>query len=630
MLLTDTKLSHKTNPDLAAQEPTLIGADEAVTLCGLLIERARRTPDGRAYLQFDPASEQWVETTWREMAREVVRWQTALRRERLRPGDRVAVMMGNRREWVAFDLAATGAGLVTVPLYPSDRPASVRYILEDADVRLLLLEGVDQLDGLAELDGTLARLERILILETTDADLAENVRAVHDWLADTPIHELSQGPGDWVRDPEALATIVYTSGTTGAAKGVMLSHRNILWNAEASMQRVPVYPDDLFLSFLPLSHTLERTAGSILPIMAGAAVAFARSIPQLAEDLKTVRPTALFAVPRIFERIHARLSETLEQGPPTRKRLFEQAVAIGWQSFEHAQGRAEWHPELLMAPFLDRLVGAKVRARLGGRLRVAVCGGAPLSPEIARVFIGLGVPLVQGYGLTETSPVISVNRLEDNRPASVGELLPGIEARIGPDDELLVRTPGAMQGYWNQPRATAAVLGRDGWLHTGDRARLDEGHLYITGRLKEILVLDNGEKIAPADLEMAIAADPLIEQILIVGEGMPYLSALVVLDPRQRRTFERDLGIPDGPRSDASTARLEQGLLDRIEERLAAFPSYARVRRLAILDRPWSVEEGLITPTMKLKRSRILRQYRQEIARCYERLPSQGRRSLAA
>ncbi len=321
----------------------------------------------------------------------------------------------------------------------------------------------------------------------------------------------------------------------------MLSHRNLLWNAEASLKMVPAYPDDRFLSFLPLSHTLERTAGNILPIMAGASVAFARSIPLLADDLKLLRPTVMFAVPRIFERIHARLREGLEQGPPLRKRLFEHSVEIGWRAFEHAQGRADWHPDLLLAPFLDRLVGAKVRARLGGRLRVTVCGGAPLSPEVARVFIALGVPLVQGYGLTETSPVISVNRLEDNRPESVGEPLPGIEVRIGPDDELRVRTPGAMQGYWNQPRATAAAFDQNGWLRTGDTARIAHGHLYITGRLKDILVLDNGEKVAPADLEMAIATDPLIEQILIVGEGMPFLSALVVLNSTTFAPLAREL-----------------------------------------------------------------------------------------
>ncbi|MBK1720365.1 long-chain fatty acid--CoA ligase [Thiocystis violacea] len=619
MFLLDTRLSRLDQGAVTAPPPTSIGAAEAVTLCGLLLERARRTPRGLAYLQFDPLAEQWRETTWADMAGEVARWQAALRRERLRPGDRVALMMSNRREWVAFDLAATSVGLVTVPLYPGDRPASVRYILEDADVRLLLLEQPEQFTALDAIGETLRRLDRILILNPGTGERPDMAVSVADWLAAPPDEEAPLGPKDWVENGEALSTIVYTSGTTGAAKGVMLSHRDILWNAEASLKMVPAYPSDRFLSFLPLSHTLERTAGSILPIMAGATVAFARSIPLLAEDLKILHPTVMFAVPRIFERIHARLREALEQGPPFRKRLFEQAVTVGWRAFEHAQGRADWHPELLVAPLLDRLVGAKVRARLGGRLRVTVCGGAPLSPEIARVFIALGVPLVQGYGLTETSPVISVNRLEDNRPDSVGEPLPGIEVRIGADQEILVRTPGIMQGYWNQPLATAAAFDQDGWLRTGDQGRIEHGHLYITGRLKDILVLDNGEKIGPTDLEMAIVGDPLFEQVLIVGEGLPFLSALVVLDAPTLATFARERKLSLERPSTDDQERLETALLERIEQRLKGFPGHARIRRIAVLDHPWSIEEGLVTPTMKLKRARIARRYRREIADCYRR-----------
>uniref|UniRef100_UPI0035944F5D AMP-binding protein n=1 Tax=Thiocapsa sp. TaxID=2024551 RepID=UPI0035944F5D len=336
----------------------LISAEEAVSLCGLFLERVARTPDAVAYVQFDEKAQTWIETTWCDTARSVAQWQTALMREGLAPGDRVALMMRNRREWVAFDLAALGLGLVTVPLYPNDRPEAVGHILDDAGIRLLLLETAAQRAELCAIDPALAQLKRLLILEPGDAPLPEGALALRDWLDEaTPVVE--RRPIDRVDNPDALATLVYTSGTTGHPKGVMLSHRNILWNAEASLKLIPARPEDRFLSFLPLSHTLERTAGCVLPIMAGCSVAFARSIPQLAEDLLQIRPTVMIAVPRIFERVHAKLRERLDGESALKRRLFETAVSIGWARFEHSQGRASWHPRLLAAPLLDHLVGAK-------------------------------------------------------------------------------------------------------------------------------------------------------------------------------------------------------------------------------------------------------------------------------
>ncbi|CRI67556.1 AMP-dependent synthetase and ligase [Thiocapsa sp. KS1] len=594
----------------------LISAEEAVSLCGLFLERVARTPDAVAYVQFDEKAQTWIETTWCDTARSVAHWQTALMREGLAPGDRVALMMRNRREWVAFDLAALGLGLVTVPLYPNDRPEAVGHILDDAGIRLLLLETAAQRAELSAIDPALAQLKRLLILEPGDAPLAEGALSVRDWLDETmPVVE--RGAIDRVDNPEALATIVYTSGTTGHPKGVMLSHRNILWNAEASLKLIPARPDDRFLSFLPLSHTLERTAGCVLPIMAGCSIAFARSIPQLAEDLQQIRPTVMIAVPRIFERVHARLRERLDGESAIKRRLFEQAVSTGWSRFEHGQGRASWHPRLLAAPLLDHLVGAKIRARFGGRLRVAVCGGAPLAPDIARVFIALGVPLVQGYGLTETSPVISVSPLEDNIPESVGRPLPGLQYRIGDFDELIVRSPGVMKGYWNQPQATAEVLDDAGWLKTGDQVRVQNGHLFITGRIKDILVLANGEKVPPADIEMAIAGDPLFEQVMVIGEGRPFLSALVVLNPEVYTEVAKAEGLPADPMAADADGRLEPVLQNRIESRLTGFPGHAKIRRVALAACPWSIENDRMTPTMKLKRAKILADYREALTRLY-------------
>ena len=453
----------------------------------------------------------------------------------------------------------------------------------------------------------------MLLLESPpDPDLPTNAATLAHWLP-----EAAGPPQDRVADPRTLATIVYTSGTTAAAKGVMLSHGNLLWNAAACLALVPARSDDRFLSFLPLSHTLERTAGYYLPLMAGAEVVYARSIPQLAEDLQRQRPTVLIAVPRIFERVHAKVTEQLAQGPAPRRWLFAAAVAAGWAHFQHRQGRRPWGPALLIAPLLDRLVGRRLRDRLGGRVRVAVCGGAPLAPEIARTFVALGVPLLQGYGLTEASPVVSVNTLEDNIPESVGLPLPRVEWRIGPQEELLVRSPGVMRGYWGQPKATAAAIDAQGWLHTGDQARFAEGHLFITGRIKEILVLSTGEKVAPADLEGAILGDGLFSQALVIGEGRPYLAALVVPDPDAFKTWVSREGLPTALGLAQRQAGLEQTLLARINRRLKGFPGYAKILRLALVDRPWSIESGLMTPTLKLKRARILAEYRETVDALY-------------
>lgn len=595
------------------QRADLIPAAQAKTLAGLLLERVRRSPDAVAYIQYDRRSAHWVEYSWREIGIEVGRWQAALQRENLAPGDRVAIQMSNRREWVLFDIAALGLGLVTVPLYTVDRPENIRHILEDAGVRLLLLESGEQLAALAPIAETLRRLDGILVLEQAPETPAVEMTPISAWLAD------AQGTAkDEVTDGKDLATIVYTSGTTGPPKGVMLSHSNILWNAEASLSCIRAYPQDRFLSFLPLSHTLERTGGYYLPMMAGSTVAYARSIPQLAEDLTITRPTVLIAVPRIFERVHARIREKLKHEPAAARMLFEAAVAVGWSRFLRAQGRGPWTPGMPFFPLLDRLVGRKVRARLGGRLRIAVSGGAPLSGEIARFFIGLGIPLVQGYGLTEASPVVSVSPLEDNIPESIGLPLPDVELRVAAQDELLVRSPGVMLGYWNNPNASADAIDAGGWLHTGDQVHIDPArHLFITGRLKDVIVLSNGEKVSPADLEMAIDLDPLFAQTLIMGEARPYLTALVVLDPDAYRELATEKGLdPDLSRARLDT-RLEEILAARIGELLKSFPGHVKIPRVGVVEEPWTIESGTMTPTMKLKRASIVAEYEGDVERLY-------------
>ncbi len=590
----------------------MITPDEAISLAGLFRERVRRSPDAPAYRYFDEATMQWQTARWADMARQVARWQAALEGEGLQRGERVALMLPNGREWVCFEQAALGLGLVVVPLYVNDSGENAVYILRDAGVKLLVIGGADHWQGLCACRDKLSALTRIVVVKPyTEMDPA--LTALSDWLP-------ADG-GDLrtaVAQPDELATIVYTSGTTGNPKGVMLSHRNILWNAHACGRVVPVFSDDVFLSFLPLSHTLERTVGHYLPMLAGASVAYARSIPQLSEDMLSVRPTILISVPRIYERIYAKVCAQLEEKPPRARRIFDLAVSVGWQCFEHAQGRAPWRLRQVMWPLLDKLVARKLMDKLGGRLRVAICGGAALQPAVARVFVGLGLPLIQGYGLTETSPVLSSNIVKDNLPASVGLPFPDVEVRLGAEGELQVRSPGVCLGYWRNPEASAALIDSEGWLHTGDVARIEDKHIFITGRLKEIIVLANGEKLPPGDMEAAIARDPVFEQVLVIGEGRPYLSVLAVLNPERWKAAARGLGVDPAAPDDLRAKAVEKWALEHIGAQLRGFPGYAQVRRVSLSLLPWTIENGLLTPTLKTRRARILAQYEADVARLYE------------
>ena len=325
----------------------------------------------------------------------------------------------------------------------------------------------------------------------------------------------------------------------------------------------------------------------------------------------------LISVPRIFERVYNKIQAGLEKKSPLAQALFRLAVKTGWQRFQHQQGRAAWNARLLLWPLLYALVGRKVMGRMGGRLRLAVVGGAPLPLDVARLFIGLGLPMVQGYGLTETSPVLSVNPLENNDPSSVGCLLQDVEARIGEKDELLVRSPGLMLGYWANEKATHDVIDQEGWLRTGDKARIENGQLYITGRLKEIIVLANGEKVPPADMEMTICMDPLIDQVMVVGDNRPYLTALLVLNPEQFDPICRQLRLTPCDSRACASSQVNQFVLERVAKQISTFPGYARIRRVKCMLEPWTIEDGLITPTLKLKRDKVYQHFEAEIDAMY-------------
>jgi long-chain acyl-CoA synthetase len=541
-----------------------------------LLNAQLATPERILYRQFLEGG--WRDVSAREIAAYAARWQAFLRAEGLAPGDRVALCLKNGIHWVAADQGALGLGIVVVPLYADDNPENVAWCLENSGARLLVAESSRMADAL---QGVAASLPRVLCLAADPGSGHDAVEAALPRQA--PAFEATP------LEDGALATICYTSGTAGRPKGVMLTHGNILANVSGCERLRLARSDDVFLSLLPLSHMFERTGGYYLPLAVGAKVTYARSISQLAEDLASERPTVMFAVPRVFEKFAARVDDALAKSP-VKKRLFDLVVAAGGR----AERREAGPVDRIVLALLRNRVAKPVLARLGGSMRFAVLGGAPLDPAIAWLFTGLGLPVLQGYGMTEASPVISVNRLESNVPESVGMPLDNVEARVAADGELLARGPSIMKGYWNNPEASAKSLDREGWLHTGDLAEIRNGMIFIRGRLKDVLVLSNGEKLPPQDVELAILGDGVFEQGILIGEGRPFLTFVSV-------TRETD----------------EKNLVQRANERLKAFPRYIRVRRVLTTREPWTVENGLLTPTLKVKREKVQKKFGPEIERAY-------------
>jgi len=544
-----------------------------------LLEAQLATPGRILYRQFIDGA--WRDVSARDIAAYAARWQAFFKSQGLGRGERVALCLKNGIHWVAADQGALGLGLVVVPLYADDNPENVAWCLQNSGARLLVAENSRMAAALAKSHETLgAKLPRTLCLAADEGSADATVEAA-----------LPKEAGKFevvAFEDDTLATICYTSGTVGRPKGVMLAHGNILANVSGCDRLNIAKSEDLFLSLLPLSHMFERTGGYYLPLSLGAKVVYARSVSQLPDDLLSQRPTVMFAVPRVFEKFAAKIGEALA-GSPAKKRLFDLVVAAGGRA---ARGEAGLVDRAVLA-FLRGLVAGPVLARMGGKLRLAVLGGAPLDPSIAWLFVGLGLPILQGYGMTEASPVISVNRLETNVPESVGAPLDNVEAEIAESGELLARGASIMKGYWNNPEASAKAL-EGGWLHTGDLAEIRDGKIFIRGRLKDVLVLSNGEKLPPQDVELAILGDPVFEQLVLVGEGRPFLTLVTV-------TKETD----------------EKDLVARANERLKAFPRHVRVRRVVASREPWTVDNGLLTPTLKVRRERVQKEFGPQIERAY-------------
>jgi long-chain acyl-CoA synthetase len=548
------------------------------TLPELLRNRLAATPGGDAYRQYDRAAGRWLTVSWSEFGARLARWQRALQAESLPAGSRIAILARSSVEHVCMDQAALALGFVPVPLHAIDNPESIAFILSDSGAALLLVESAQRWGVLVSLRERFPALKRVLCLEPP-----ETASAVwtEEWLKSAA----SAPPASAAAlSADSLAAIVYTSGTTGRPKGVMLTHRNVVSNVMALLEIVEVRTSDVFLSFLPLSHTFERTVGYYLPIVAGSCVAYARSIKELPQDLREARPTILVSVPLIYERVYARLQENV-------------LARLGWR-------------------LLDYFVARKLRAQFGGRLRFAITGGAPMPLPVAKRFQSLGIEVLQGYGMTESSPVVSANRPGDNDPATVGRPIPGVEVRIGSNDELLVKGPGVMAGYLNRPEDTQRAI-EDGWLRTGDQAAIRGGRIVIKGRIKDILVTSSGEKIAPADLELAIASDPLFAQACVIGEKRPFLAVLLVLERARWAREATALGLTPGRADSLDAPAARRLVLERIRKTLSEFPAHATPRAAWCSLEPWTVENGLITPTLKIKRAALEQRFAAQIEAIY-------------
>ncbi|MCW8929947.1 MAG: AMP-dependent synthetase/ligase [Gammaproteobacteria bacterium] len=607
---------------LSTSQNHTITIKQAGTLDGLFYERTMRSADDTAYIQYNKQKKQspdeaWEKTTWNEMAILVGKWQKAISRENLENGDRIAILMKNCKEWIAVDQAALGLGLVVVPLYLDDRPDNISYILEDAAVKLLVIQDINQWNHLRENCVDNDTLKRVILVDASSDKLhneSEQVTSAQQWLPEQG-HLLHKRNGA----PEELATIVYTSGTTGKPKGVMLSHKNILSIAYPSALGLKISDKDLFLSFLPMSHTFERSLGYYLTVMVGCRVAFARSIQLLAEDLVTLKPNMLISVPRIYERVYAKIESTLLKGSPIKRALFKLTVQVGWNRFLYQQKRTHFCLSCILWPILKKIVADKVMQKFGGNLKLAATGGAAIPFPVAKTFIGLGLTLIQGYGLTETSPVATFNRIENNDPRSIGHPLEGIELKIGDNDELLIKSPGVMIGYWNNHAATAQAIDPDGWFHSGDQARIDDktGHVYITGRLKDILIMSNGEKIPPTDIENTIVIDPLYEHALLLGEGEAYLSAVLVLNSEEWVHIAQQNKLDPFDKENLHNKTINNQIVRHLRTVLHDFPGYAKIRKVILTLDPWTVENGILTPTLKVKRPVVLEQFKKEIKNIY-------------
>lgn len=571
----------------------------------LLTHHMEKRPDLPLFTFWLPTEKTWKTINVKETVEQITRWRHALVKEGLTKGDRCAMLLPNGINAILFDQSVLANALVPVPLHAVDTAGSSSYIINDSGAKLLVTGRLNRWEAIRDTENHPALKTVVITGEPVQEHQDGDVRVVglDQWLTEGNGNELPAGP-----EPQDLAALVYTSGTTGKPKGVMLTHRAILANVTGVLQNLCPEPEDVWFSFLPLSHTFERTTTYYTAMGFGNRVAFNRNIGLLADDLKVIRPTIMMSVPRIYEKVYDKIQDTLVKKPAFVQKLFHTAVDVGYRRFCRENGLPVQGGFLslfdpLVAGFLDKKVGAGIRGIFGGRPRIFISGGAAFNPEVSRTFLGLGINILQGYGMTETAPIMSVNKVGDNHPQTVGPALVNIEVRVGDNDELQMRGPSLMNGYWNRPADTKAVFTEDGWLRTGDQADIfSDGHIRIKGRIKEIIVTSTGEKVPPADLEQALESDHLVSQAMVVGENRPYIAALVVLNAQEWKKLAAELKLDADDPLSLDTRAARQAVLRRVKAAAAGFPNYAVPRQVRLFLEPWSIENGLMTPTLKLKR----------------------------
>lgn len=586
------------------------------TLPGLLL-KPDRFADNDIILR-EKRQDAYHPINWGELRGEVRKRAKGLLALGVEPGDRVAIMAPNSPQWTYADLGILSVGAISVPVYQTEGINTLLHILQDSSSRLLILQAPMVAAELMQRLDEVPQLEKIILLDQEPA--AGRALSLPQWILQgesMPDNEIESRLSQ--RQGSDVASLVYTSGTTGTPKGVMLTHDNFLSNVKACLEFFDIRAEDECLSFLPLSHVFERTCGYYLMLHQGATISYAESIDRVPVNFGEVRPTVAISVPRLYEKMYARVQEQVLGGPPIKRRLFNLAILIGQKHTAYLlQNRTppSWLKLALKAAQV--VVFKKLHQRLGGRLRFFVSGGAPLGQNLAEFFLSAGIPIYEGYGLTETAPVISANHPGHLRLGTIGQVIPGTEVKIAEDGEILARGPGIFKGYWNNPEATAEVLQEDGWFHTGDIGVLENGYLAITDRKKELIVTAGGKNIPPQNIENRLKTDRFIANVLVFGDNKPYLVGLIV--PHfpaltQYANFKKieylnDCDLVQHPRIlDLIRRRVDKAQVDQA--------SYLQVKRFTLLSRDFLQEEGELTPTMKIRRKPVQQRFANQLEGMY-------------
>ncbi len=570
-------------------------------------------------------SGEWVATTYGDLAKKASSFSKFLYANGIRPGDRVALMLENSPEWAIADLGTLSIGAADVPLYATVSDEQAKYILDNSGAKVVVVNGEAQLIKLKNVVEDLKKLELVVTVK-------ENTGPIGDKKVVTLSSALESGSNvneDIVRkvkeaedcvEENLLASIIYTSGTTGMPKGVMITHGNFMHNVEATLNEVHIDSSDRHLSFLPLSHVFERMAGHISMLSVGATIYYAESVEKIPDNIKEIKPTVVISVPRLFEKMVGKIKDKVANAPKARQKLFNWAIDVGTRYTDRTNldKNSLWLG--IQHKIANKLVFSKLAAAFGGNIRYFVSGGAPLNIDLAIFFRAVGIKVLEGYGLTETSPVIAMNPPNDIRAGTVGKKLSNLELKFLSDGELLVRGPSISKGYFDNQKATKDAIDSNGWFHTGDIAEMDDdGYIRITDRKKDLIVMSNGQNVPPQSLESSLVGDEFIVQAVAIGNNRNFMTALIVPNfVRLERELER-IGISNTIDKDAlvENEKVVELYAHRLEKLMVSFANYERIKKFKLLTDEFSEAGGELTPTLKVKRKIVLEKYSNIIDEMY-------------